>query len=61
MGENYFSREEEDVLHDAFAMIHSELSEHENIEDVMVNETTYEKENLDAYIEMIEDRNKDEE
>ena len=56
--ENYFDHEQEDALHDAFLMIHSERTDYENIEDVLVGETIYEahsltywKENVDSFRE----------
>lgn len=50
---NYFDIIEEDAVHDAFLMIVSNNETYENLEDVLVEETTFTQEALDRTKERI--------
>jgi hypothetical protein len=50
---NYFDAEEESAVHDAFLMIVSNNDTYEDIEDVIVEETSFEQEALDRTKERI--------
>lgn len=49
--DNYFDIIEEYQVHDAFLMIVSDDTDYNNIEDVLLNETTFTKESIEAHKE----------
>lgn len=54
MTDNYFDSNEEDVVHDVFLMILSDDTDYENIEDVLLGETTFTQRTIDYWSEEYE-------
>jgi len=52
--ENYFDADEEDALHDAWCMIHSDETEYDTFREVILGETIFEEHALDYWAENIE-------
>ena len=53
--DNYFDSNEEDALHDAFLMSHSERTDYDNLRDVLLGETIFEERGLDWWQENIDE------
>lgn len=51
--QRFFDFGEEDAIHDAFLMIVSPETDYENIEDVLVGESSYDQDTLDHWKEYL--------